>query len=225
MIKLNPFIIEETKYTAYFKINKRMVYRAIGIISSSSQKELELAFTEFDVTGQKWMYELKYSARYPYSSEWINRLSKAAILPAADYLQLHADFGQFLGQQVTHFMNEHQLDYQVQIIGTHGHPAFFSPATKMMHRLGDGAAVAAVTGVNVVSDLQTLDSVLGGNGSSLFKMAERLLPASEKHDYEEAVAVALFAVLRWREENNMLMSDTGAVRNSIGGAVWLGQEW
>lgn len=202
-----------------------MVYRSIGMISSNSLEELEVAFAEFDVIGQKWTYELKCTARYPYGKEWVDRLNTATALSAADYLQLHADFGQFLGQQAKRFMDENKLDYQVQLIGTHGHPALYSPSTKMIHRLGDGGAVASVTGVNVVSDLQTMDLALGGNGSSLFKRAEQLLSTSDHIDFKEALAVALFALLRWREENNMLMADTGAVRDSIGGAVWLGQEW
>jgi len=36
--------------------------------------------------------------------------------------------------------------------------------------------------------------------------------------------MALLGVLRWREENTVMASVTGASRNSIGGAVWIGQE-
>jgi anhydro-N-acetylmuramic acid kinase len=36
--------------------------------------------------------------------------------------------------------------------------------------------------------------------------------------------MALIGVLRWREETNVLASVTGAKRDSIGGAVWMGQE-
>jgi len=42
--------------------------------------------------------------------------------------------------------------------------------------------------------------------------------------YKEALIMALIGVLRWREETNVLASVTGAKRNSIGGAVWIGQE-
>jgi anhydro-N-acetylmuramic acid kinase len=202
-----------------------MVYRAIGLISSNSLKELELVFAEFDVVGQKWTCDIKFTARYPYSKEWLEQLQTASALSAAAYLQLHADFGRLLGQQVKRFMEENKLDYQVQLIGSHGHPSFHSPATRMTHRLGDGAAIASVTGVNVVSDLQTMDFALGGNGSSLFTLAEKLLATTEQTDFKEALAVAFFALLRWREENNMLQTETGAARDSIGGAVWLGQEW
>jgi anhydro-N-acetylmuramic acid kinase len=40
-------------------------------------------------------------------------------------------------------------------------------------------------------------------------------------DYKEALVMALIGVLRWREENNVLASVTGASRDSIGGAVWI----
>ena len=40
--------------------------------------------------------------------------------------------------------------------------------------------------------------------------------------YKEALIMALIGVLRWREETNVLSSVTGAVRSSVGGALWLG---
>jgi len=36
--------------------------------------------------------------------------------------------------------------------------------------------------------------------------------------------MAFIAVLRWRQEYNVLSSVTGARRDSIGGALWTGQE-
>ena len=42
--------------------------------------------------------------------------------------------------------------------------------------------------------------------------------------YKEALIMALLGVLRWREENTVMASVTGASRSSIGGCVWIGQE-
>lgn len=53
---------------------------------------------------------------------------------------------------------------------------------------------------------------------------EVVVPDRSLVDYKEAVIMALIGVLRWREENNVLASVTGASRDSIGGAVWIGQE-
>jgi anhydro-N-acetylmuramic acid kinase len=50
------------------------------------------------------------------------------------------------------------------------------------------------------------------------------IPDAEIINYKEALIVALIGTLRWREEYNVLSSVTGAKRDSIGGALWLGTE-
>jgi anhydro-N-acetylmuramic acid kinase len=53
---------------------------------------------------------------------------------------------------------------------------------------------------------------------------EVIVPDEKLVKYKEALIIALIGVLRWREEYNVLSSVTGAARNSIGGALWMGQE-
>ncbi len=53
---------------------------------------------------------------------------------------------------------------------------------------------------------------------------EIFIPDENLIKYKEAVIMALMGTLRWREEYNVLSSVTGAKRNSIGGALWLGTE-
>ncbi len=42
-------------------------------------------------------------------------------------------------------------------------------------------------------------------------------------NYKEAIVMALIGAMRWREEENVLSSVTGAKQNSIGGALWMGR--
>lgn len=202
-----------------------MVYRALGICSNTIQQTIDLAFVSFEVSGQQWTYETRQVASYPYTEEWQNRLIGAPSLPAIDYLQLHVDYGHLIGNMAKQFINDQQLDYQVQLIGVGGHSAFNSPPTKINHQLGDGAVVAAITGVNVVSDFNNINLALGGRTIPVVNHAEKILNTLEPAAYKESIAAAFFAVLRWREENNFFSTGTGAVRDSIGGAVWVGQEW
>jgi anhydro-N-acetylmuramic acid kinase len=51
---------------------------------------------------------------------------------------------------------------------------------------------------------------------------ELLVPDPQTVDYKEAIVMAFMGVLRWREENNVYASVTGAKRDSAGGAFWLG---
>ena len=53
---------------------------------------------------------------------------------------------------------------------------------------------------------------------------ESFIPEDEVVIYKEALIMALLGTLRWREQYTVLASVTGASRNSIGGALWLGTE-
>ena len=51
-----------------------------------------------------------------------------------------------------------------------------------------------------------------------------VVPDTKLVNYKEAMIMALIGVLRWRKEYNVFASVTGASRDSIGGALWTGQE-
>jgi anhydro-N-acetylmuramic acid kinase len=53
---------------------------------------------------------------------------------------------------------------------------------------------------------------------------EVVVPPEDLVKYKEAMIMAFIGVLRWRQEYNVLSSVTGAARDSIGGALWIGQE-
>lgn len=52
---------------------------------------------------------------------------------------------------------------------------------------------------------------------------EVVLPEKEIIDFKEALIMALLGALRWREEETVFSSVTGAKRGSSGGAFWMGQ--
>lgn len=51
---------------------------------------------------------------------------------------------------------------------------------------------------------------------------EVVVPDLQTVQYKEALVMALLGALRWREEETVLQSVTGASRASIGGALWMG---
>ena len=53
---------------------------------------------------------------------------------------------------------------------------------------------------------------------------EVIIPEHQLVNFKEALVMAFIGVLRWRQEYNVLSSVTGAKRNSIGGALWMGTE-
>ncbi|HTN07871.1 anhydro-N-acetylmuramic acid kinase [Agriterribacter sp.] len=152
-----------------------MIYRAIGLMSGSSLDGLDIAYVHFHENAGTWSFDIEHADCYPYTAEWANKLQSAIQLNALDYQLLHAEYGHFLGEQVNAFINIHQLHYQVQFIASHGHTTFHVPHKKMTAQLGDGAAIAAETGIPVISDLRALDVALGGQGAPIVPIGDKLL--------------------------------------------------
>jgi anhydro-N-acetylmuramic acid kinase len=152
-----------------------MVYKVIGLMSGSSLDGLDIAFVEFDETGGKWSFNILAAETYAYNAEWKDRLKNASTLNALDYQLLHTSYGHFLGEQVNKFIGEHGLQYKVALIASHGHTVFHFPGQKMTAQLGDGAAIAAVTLLPVVSDLRALDVAFGGQGAPIVPIGEKYL--------------------------------------------------
>lgn len=152
-----------------------MVYNVIGVTSGSSLDGLDLVFVALTEVRGKWSYEIKAAERKIYTEDWKEKLSEAANRPARDYFLLHSEYGHYIGQAVKDFIGTHGFDHQVHFVTTHGHTVFHMPSQKMTAQLGDGAAITAVTGLPVISDLRAMDIALGGKGAPLLPVAEQLL--------------------------------------------------
>ncbi len=152
-----------------------MLYRAIGLMSGSSLDGLDIAFVEFQEQGGKWTFEIKEAECLPYANDWREKLRTATSLSAREYLLLHSAYGQYTGKQVNAFIEKYGLQYQVSVIGSHGHTSFHLPAERMTAQLGEGAAIAAETQLPVVSDLRALDLAFGGQGAPIVPVGEKML--------------------------------------------------
>lgn len=52
-----------------------------------------------------------------------------------------------------------------------------------------------------------------------------VVPYEQVVKFKEALVMALIGALRWREETNVMSSVTGASRDSISGAIWMGHSY
>jgi anhydro-N-acetylmuramic acid kinase len=94
-----------------------------------------------------------------------------------------------------------------------------------------GQIAMAVEKLEVKGEKKLL--VTGGGAFNTFLMSRIgellpnitvVIPENNLVQYKEALIMAFIGVLRWRQENNVLSGVTGAERDSIGGALWNGQE-
>jgi anhydro-N-acetylmuramic acid kinase len=156
-----------------------MIYRVIGVMSGSSLDGLDIAFIQFEEAGGRWTWQIEAAECCEYPASWQDRLKGATGLSAREYMLLHADFGHYIGRQVCRFMEENELSYRVSLIASHGHTTFHMPP-RMTGQIGCGAAIAAETGLPVVTDLRALDVALGGQGAPIVPMGEKLLFPEER---------------------------------------------
>ena len=152
-----------------------MVYRSIGMMSGSSLDGIDIVFTELEERAGKWAFEIKAAACIPYTTEWKHKLENAASFNAYDYALLHTDYGRLIGETINSFIEKNNLFHQVQLIASHGHTVFHAPQHHMTAQIGDGATIAALTRINVVSDLRNMDVALGGQGAPIVPVGEKLL--------------------------------------------------
>jgi anhydro-N-acetylmuramic acid kinase len=179
-----------------------MLYRAIGLMSGSSLDGLDIAYVEFLHQAGSWSFDIVTADCYAYSEEWKKKLQGATSLNALDYQLLHTEYGHYLGKEVVRFIEENNLQYKVSLIASHGHTTFHAPP-KMTAQLGDGAAIAAETGLPVVSDLRALDVAFGGQGAPIVPIGEKLLLKA----YEYYLNLGGIANISFRKDDKYIAFD------------------
>jgi len=150
-------------------------FKALGLMSGSSLDGLDLAFCEFRFaeSGALNEWRLVASDTLSFSEPWKKILAE---LPAGSAFQLaeaHAAFGEYVGDLVNAFLEEHQLT--PDFIASHGHTIFHYPDKRFTTQIGDGAAIAARTGRVVIDNFRAQDVALGGQGAPLAPLADRVL--------------------------------------------------
>lgn len=187
-----------------------MIYHVIGLMSGSSLDGLDIVFAELEETRGNWNYTIKACECYEYDEEWKNNLSNAKSLNAYDYMLLHINYGKYFAAAVNRFINENDLEHKVQLIASHGHTVFHAPEFNMTSQIGDGASIAALTGINVVSNLRNMDVALNGQGAPIVPVGEKLLFAG----FDFYLNIGGIANLSYQTEKKFIAFDVCAA-NSI----------
>lgn len=146
---------------------------AIGLMSGTSLDGLDICLAEFEKK-DKWHFQILKAETLPYSTDWENKLRNSIHFSVTDLLELHSDYGFYLGQKVKEFIEKHQLK-NIDLIASHGHTVFHQPQRKFTLQIGDGRAVKIETGIPVLYDFRSQDVLMKGNGAPLVPIGDELL--------------------------------------------------
>jgi anhydro-N-acetylmuramic acid kinase len=152
-----------------------MVYKVIGLMSGSSLDGLDIVHVQLEEVRGLWSYTILHADMVPYTDEWAADLKHATNKNVGDFLKLHTRYGKYLGTQINEFIAANNLAHNVHFIASHGHTVFHEPENGTTCQVGDGAAIAATTGLPVISDLRSIDVALGGQGAPIVPIGDKLL--------------------------------------------------
>lgn len=150
-------------------------YRVIGLMSGSSLDGLDIAYCRFSVSENQWNFEILKADTIPFSDEWVQDLKYLPVTNAKNFWQTHAALGAYFGKLVKKFIAENHLQGKVDFVASHGHTIFHFPDKKFTTQIGDGAALAVHCGLPVVCDFRTADIALGGQGTPIVPIGDKLL--------------------------------------------------
>ncbi len=173
----------------------------VGTMSGTSLDGLDLAAVEFRRSENRWNFSIVAADTVKYSNEWEKKLRTAPKLSGEKLIELHNAYGQFTGQQINRFIKNHQL--KPDLIASHGHTVFHQPEKGFTLQAGNGACIAAETGITTVADFRTGDVALGGQGAPLVPVGDRLLFS----EYEACLNLGGFANISFEKNGKRIAFD------------------
>lgn len=183
---------------------------SIGLMSGTSVDGLDVCCATFTCKDGRWSFHIDCARGYDYPQELRQKLGRdVQNMSAYDFVAFHSEYGRYLGQRVNEFMAE--FGVKPDIIASHGSTVFHEPAKKIMYQIGDGAAIAAETGIPTVSDFRRLDIMLGGQGAPLVPVGDKLLFG----EYDYCLNIGGFSNISWREGERRIAFDISPVNYVI----------
>lgn len=183
---------------------------SIGLMSGTSVDGLDVCCVTFTLEDGKWSFHIDCARGYDYPADLKKKLGKdVQNMSAYEFVAFHSEYGRFLGQRVNDFMAEFKV--KPDIIASHGSTVFHEPGKRIMYQIGDGAAIAAETGIPTVSDFRRLDIMLGGQGAPLVPVGDNLLFGQ----YDYCLNIGGFSNISWREGDKRIAFDISPVNYVI----------
>ncbi len=157
-------------------------------MSGTSLDGIDLALCDIGESG----YKVLAAETVPYYEEWRQRLSTLENATALEYALANVELGHHFGKVINRFLEGKE---RPEAIASHGHTIFHQPHLGLTTQIGDGDAIAAETGLTVVSNFRTLDVALGGQGAPLVPIGDELLFG----EYDACLNLGGIANISYRE--------------------------
>ncbi len=158
---------------------KSSKFRAIGVMSGTSLDGLDLSLAEYSYKNNYWDYIIVKTETVPYPKTFKESLRNATNVSGNELMRQDALFGKWIAKRILKFIP--QKEEKIHVIGSHGHTIFHNPKEGYTTQIGNGAHIAALTGIPCVCDFRMGDIARKGQGAPLAPIGDELL--FNKFDY------------------------------------------
>ena len=182
---------------------------AIGLMSGTSMDGIDAALLTSDGRG---VARQGAALAMPYDREM--KAALRAVLGGRGEAATVANVAEALTRAHTDVINKlliknNVTNDKIDIIGFHGHTISHRPEQRQTCQIGDGALLAALTGIDVVDDFRTADVTAGGQGAPLAPLYHAALAAALPKPLA-VLNIGGVANVTWMGRNDdMLAFDTG----------------
>lgn len=193
------------------------IRRALGLMSGTSMDGIDVALIETD--GENLVRRLA-AGGVGYESAFRERLRgalgdalgiKERTERPGDLAAVEAELTRLHAETVLRFVGDRMLQPSaIDVIGFHGQTVLHAPEKRLTVQIGDGPALAAATGIDVVHDLRAADCAAGGQGAPLAPVYHRALAAKAPERPVAIVNIGGVANITWiGADGGLVAFDTG----------------
>ncbi len=149
-------------------------FRTIGIMSGTSMDGADIVLVDFSADNGQWHTKVVTGHTMAYPTLWQQRLPVLAEQPATVLARWGVEWSLLIADEIHRLLATVPGEAPL-LIGCHGHTVAHRPQEGWTLQLGDGATLAARTGIPLVNDFRQGDMAAGGQGAPLVPLGDLLL--------------------------------------------------
>ena len=158
---------------------KPKLFKVIGLMSGTSMDGVDAALVETDGGAHvRALSTLITPYEAPFRARLRKHLGNKAGAQDPDVAAFERELTELHAEIVNKFVKQvNGLAPDIDLIGFHGQTIWHQPKARATVQIGDGALLAKMTKIPVVSDFRSADVKAGGNGAPLVPLYHRALAA------------------------------------------------
>ncbi|MBI5966832.1 MAG: anhydro-N-acetylmuramic acid kinase [Deltaproteobacteria bacterium] len=162
------------------RIREKRTRIILGLMSGTSADGVDVALAQIYGRGLTTRTQLLSFATYPFQQEMRKRILKLFSARAQEICEMNFVLGEFMAECALKLLCQVGLSpQQVDLIGSHGQTVYHisgqAGRKNSTLQIGEGAIIAARTGVITVCDFRPADIAVGGTGAPLVPYADFIL--------------------------------------------------